>query len=237
MLTVGGWFALTRIVIEWDADAPPKSVAVNVMACVPSDRSSRVKDAPVPMLASMLDVQTKLAPFNAPSSGSVAVPRNATASPWEDSAPSAGLVMLTVGTAFRAAPLPLPPPPSHALKNNTSTTISGHEVEMTLFIGPTSLPNLFKDTFLPIRLYEKICTVQARILLASLALPSRLTRAKSSAERVRGPGNHVPAIAGLFNGLPVINASSAKSPLPLKVARTISLNQVDINFPSSERFS
>jgi hypothetical protein len=108
---------------------------------------------------------------------------------------------------------------------------------MTLLIGPTSLPNLLKDIFLPTRLYEKIRAVPVRILLASLALPSRLTSAKSSAERVREPGSHVPAVAGLFNGIPVINASCAKSPLPVKVARTVSLNRVDINFPSSQRLS
>jgi len=56
-------------------------VAVSVMVWVPTERVEIDTDVSVPILPSISDVQTRLAPVNVPSSASVPVPVNVTESP------------------------------------------------------------------------------------------------------------------------------------------------------------
>jgi hypothetical protein len=103
--TVTVWFAIgpTVTVIEALPVRPPESVTEAVMVCVPS-LSTALKEPPVPIWPSRLEVQTRLL-VRLPSSVSVAEPEKLMEVPEAKLAPSAGLVMLTVGAVL------LPPPP------------------------------------------------------------------------------------------------------------------------------
>ena len=63
-----------------DPDRPPLSVTDAVTTCCPGLRSERVKEAPLPMGPSMLDVQVRLA-LRSPSSASFALAAKATELP------------------------------------------------------------------------------------------------------------------------------------------------------------
>ena len=75
--------------------APRLSEAVNVIWCVPGDRSFLANDVPLPSTPSMLLSQPSAAPASEPSSGSCAEPANSTGSSERNWAPSCGLAMLT----------------------------------------------------------------------------------------------------------------------------------------------
>src|SRR5205823_2497977 len=97
MVTAGA--ALTVIVVDDVTVFPPVSVTDAVMTCDPADNELGLIDEPLPREPSWLDVHWML-PDTSPSSVSLAVPVNGTASPYWESAPFPGAVIDTVGAAL-----------------------------------------------------------------------------------------------------------------------------------------
>ncbi len=75
-----------------------------MITCVPAERVMVEKDAPEPMLPSMLDSQARLA-VTSPSSVSPALPLKSMGLPWAKLAPSAGAVISAVGVELPATSL------------------------------------------------------------------------------------------------------------------------------------
>ncbi len=96
--------ASTTTVMEALPVSPPESVTEAVIVCVPS-LSTALKEPPVPICPSRLEVQTRLL-VRLPSSASAAAPEKLIEVPEEKLALFAGLLMLTVGGVL---PPPLPP--------------------------------------------------------------------------------------------------------------------------------
>ena len=80
---------------------PGEFFAVRVIMCVPSERSSLINSVPVPILPSILDLQTRESPDNSPSKGSIAEPVKVISSPDSNCSPSVG-VSITTGKGEQA---------------------------------------------------------------------------------------------------------------------------------------
>ena len=103
----------TRSTIDASGVWCAASFAIATITCVPSTRSLRLNEAPVPILPMRLEYQL-IDEATLPCSGSTAVAANETLTPRSTEAPVAGLVMVTTGArlvvgARAAAALTMPP--------------------------------------------------------------------------------------------------------------------------------
>ena len=105
IVTAGATLAATVTLITSEADRPPESVTVAVIACVPTLNTAE-KPPPVPIAPSRLDVHDKLA-VTSPSSSSLAEAANAMLTPSVNEAPLAGPLIATAGATL-ADPAQLP---------------------------------------------------------------------------------------------------------------------------------
>src|SRR5436189_79102 len=94
----GGWGEVLWMVIVTGAEPlrPPESVTLAVMVCVPTTRSERENEAPVPIWPWRLEVHTSEA-LILPSCASEAEPEKFTVVPWLKDWPLEGEEMVTVG--------------------------------------------------------------------------------------------------------------------------------------------
>ena len=98
------------------------------MTCVPSTRSLRLNDAPVPISPMRFEIQV-IEDATFPCSGSTAVAANETLAPRSTDVPLAGLVIVTVGArlvvgARAAAALTMPPVATSPLRLRIGRTVS-----------------------------------------------------------------------------------------------------------------
>ena len=103
----------TRSTIDASGVWCAASFAIATITCVPSTRSLRLNEAPVPILPMRLEYHV-IDEATLPCSGSTAVAANETLTPRSTEAPVAGLVMVTTGArlvvgARAAAALTMPP--------------------------------------------------------------------------------------------------------------------------------
>ena len=121
--------------------SPPLSVAVAVTVCVPTDNTT-LNVAPAPMVPLRLETQDRLA-LRSPSSRSVAHPVKGISSPWAKVEPSAGAVMVTVGT--RLAGVSLYSTCSSGAAAETPSYASAVRSPIPLMMITTELPLVHPD--------------------------------------------------------------------------------------------
>ena len=103
IVTVGAVFAASTVMLIWAEPLRlPLSVTDAVIVCVPTDSVDTPNVAPLPIAPSRFELHDKL-DVRSPSSVSLPLPLNVTASPSTELEPFAGAVIVTVGAVFAAS--------------------------------------------------------------------------------------------------------------------------------------
>ncbi len=130
----------TRSTIEASGVWWPASLAIATMTWVPSVRSLRLNDGPVPISPILLEIQ-RIEAATLPCSGSTAVAANETFAPRSTDTPVAGLVIVTRGARFvagarAAAALTMPPLPTTPSRRLTGRTVSRIRSRISATVQP-----------------------------------------------------------------------------------------------------